>query len=101
AAVAAGATLLVNLTNDAWYGDSAEPVQHQALAVWRTVEVRRDLVRSTNTGLTSVLAATGEVIGELPTFTTATLAAEVRLLSGTTPYAVVGDLFAWTVVAAT
>ncbi len=100
AAVASGATLLVNLTNDAWYGDSAEPVQHQALAIWRTVEVRRDLVRSTNTGLTSTIAATGEVTGELPRFATATLTADARLLAGTTPYAAVGDAFAWTVVAA-
>lgn len=101
AAVAAGATLLVNLTNDAWYGDGAEPVQHQALAIWRTVETRRDLVRSTNTGLTSVLAATGEVLDELPTFTAGTLAVDVRLLSTLTPYAAVGDVFAWASVALT
>lgn len=100
-AVARGATLLVNLTNDAWYGDSAEPIQHQALAIWRAVETRRDLVRATNTGLTSVIAATGEVIAELPVFTSATLPAEVRLLHATTIYAAVGDAFAWTVVVAT
>jgi apolipoprotein N-acyltransferase len=99
AAVAKGATLLVNLTNDAWYGDSAEPVQHQALAVWRAVENRRDLVRATNTGLTSVLAATGEEVSEVPTFTTTTLTAEVRLLGGTTVYAAVGDVAAWMIVA--
>jgi len=99
-AVAQGATLLVNLTNDAWYGDSAEPVQHQALAIWRAVETRRDLVRSTNTGLTSVIAATGEVIAELPTFAPSTLVADVRLLRGRTVYATVGDAFAWSVVIA-
>jgi len=99
AAVAKGATLLVNLTNDAWYGDSAQPVQHQALAVWRAVETRRDLVRATNTGLTSVLAATGEEVSELPTFTTATLTADTHLLRGTTVYAAVGDVAAWTIVA--
>ena len=98
-AVAKGATLLVNLTNDAWYGDSAQPVQHQALAVWRAVETRRDLVRATNTGLTSVLAATGEEVSELPTFTTATLTANTHLLRGTTVYAAVGDVAAWTIVA--
>ncbi len=99
AAVASGATLLVNLTNDAWYGDSAEPVQHQALALWRAVENRRDLVRATNTGLTSVLAATGEELSALPTFTTATLTADVHLLGGTTVYGAVGDLAAWMIVA--
>jgi apolipoprotein N-acyltransferase len=98
-AVADGATLLVNLTNDAWYGDSAEPVQHQALAAWRAVETRRDLVRSTNTGLTSVIAASGDVVAELPTFASETLVTDVRLLSGTTVYAAVGDVVAWTAVA--
>ncbi|MBI3768427.1 MAG: apolipoprotein N-acyltransferase [Deltaproteobacteria bacterium] len=98
AAAAKGATLLVNLTNDAWYGDGAEPLQHQALAIWRTVETRRDLVRATNSGWTSVLAATGEVMAELPTFRLGTLTTEVRLLSGTTVYTAVGDVFAWAVV---
>ena len=99
-AVSSGATLLLNLTNDAWYGDSAEPVQHQALAVWRAVENRRDLLRSTNTGLTSVISATGEVLGELPIFEAATLVAEARLLTSATVYGAVGDVFAWVVVAA-
>lgn len=99
AAVAQGATLLVNLTNDAWYGESAEPIQHQALAIWRAVETRRDLVRATNTGLTSVITGSGEVLDELPIFTRNTVVTNVRLLSGTTVYAAVGDVFAWSVVA--
>ncbi len=99
-AVAKGATLLVNLTNDAWYGPTAEPVQHQALAIWRAVETRRDLIRATNTGLTSAITATGEVLAELPLFEGAALPVEVRLLHGSTIYGVAGDLFAWTVVAA-
>jgi len=99
-AVAKGATLLVNLTNDAWYGRTAEPVQHQALAIWRALETRRDLVRATNTGLTSVIAASGDVLAELPLFEAAALPIEVRLLRGSTVYGAVGDLFAWTVVAA-
>jgi apolipoprotein N-acyltransferase len=98
-AVRLGATLLLNLTNDAWYGDGPEPVQHQALAVWRAVELRRDLVRATNTGLTSAVAATGEVLGELPTFEAAALVAEVRLLAGATVYGRYGDVFAWAIVA--
>ena len=98
AAVAAGAQLLLNLTNDAWYGDSAEPLQHQALAVWRAVETRRDFVRSTNTGLTAVTSATGTVLAVLPVFTEGAAAVEVRLLDGTTFYARYGDVFAWVVV---
>ena len=100
-AVARGATLLVNLTNDAWYGDGAEPLQHQALAVWRAVETRRDLIRATNTGLTSVIAASGDVLGELPTFRADTLVSGVRTLRTTTVYGEAGDVFAWGVVVAT
>ena len=73
--------------------------QHQALAIWRAVETRRDLIRATNTGLTSAIAATGEVIAELPIFTAAALPVEVRLLHASTVYAKVGDVFAWAVVA--
>jgi apolipoprotein N-acyltransferase len=99
AAVALGATLLVNLTNDAWYGDTAEPHQHQALAVWRAVEVRRDFVRATNTGLTAAIDATGAVIAEFPVFAEAAEAVEMRLLEGATFYARYGDVCAWGMVA--
>jgi apolipoprotein N-acyltransferase len=95
-----GATALLNLTNDAWYGDTAQPVQHQALALWRAVETRRDLVRATNTGLTSVIAASGRVLAELPLFTAGTLSVEVRLLDRTTFYTAYGDVFGWGVVLA-
>jgi apolipoprotein N-acyltransferase len=99
AAVERGATLLLNLTNDAWYGASAEPYQHQALALWRAVETRRDFIRSTNTGLTAAISATGAVLGELPIFVPDTLVVEARLLSGATFYVRWGDVFAWSVVA--
>jgi apolipoprotein N-acyltransferase len=97
-AVANGATLLLNLTNDAWYGASAEPYQHQALALWRAVETRRDFIRSTNTGLTTAISATGRIVGELPIFEAATLEVEARLLRLSTFYARRGDVFAWAVV---
>ncbi len=98
-AVARGATLLLNLTNDAWYGASAEPYQHQALAIWRAVETRRDFIRSTNTGLTAAISATGEVLTELPIFVAEARNVEVRLLDLRTFYARWGDVFAWIVVA--
>jgi apolipoprotein N-acyltransferase len=105
AAVQRGANLLVNLTNDAWYGATAEPYQHQALAVWRAVEERRDFVRSTNTGLTTAVTATGAVVAELPIFVADTAVVELRLLDGLTFYARHGELvpivlaFAWVVAA--
>lgn len=97
-AVGLGATLLLNLTNDAWYGDSAEPYQHQALALWRAVETRRDFIRSTNTGLTATISATGDVLAELPIFVAATQQVEVRLLEVTTFYTTWGDVFAGAVL---
>jgi apolipoprotein N-acyltransferase len=89
-----GATLLLNLTNDAWYGRSAEPYQHQALALWRAVETRRDFVRSTNTGLTAAISATGNVLMEMPIFVAAARRVDVRLLDVPTFYAAWGDVFA-------
>lgn len=53
--------LLVNLTNDAWFGDSAEPWQHLALSVFRAVEARADLVRAVNPGVTAFVDAAGRV----------------------------------------
>src|SRR5205814_5021079 len=53
--------LLVNITNDAWFGATSEPYEHMALAVYRAVEHRLDLVRAVNTGVSAVIDATGRV----------------------------------------
>jgi apolipoprotein N-acyltransferase len=53
--------LLVNITNDTWFGDTSEPWEHLALSVYRAVELRTDLVRSVNTGVSAFIDATGEV----------------------------------------
>ena len=58
--------LLVNLTNDSWYGDSWEPDQHLNFARVRAVEHRVPLVRATNTGVSAVVLSTGEVVARLP-----------------------------------
>ncbi len=89
------ANLLVNLTNDAWYGRTVAPWQHARLAQWRAIETRRNLVRVTNTGVTSVIDAKGEMIQSLPLFTSAVLKTEVALLDGETLYVRFGDWFAW------
>jgi len=52
--------LILNLTNDSWYGKTAEPFQHLMLAKWRAVEFRTPIIRSTNTGITSVIDANGK-----------------------------------------
>ncbi|MBI2985410.1 MAG: apolipoprotein N-acyltransferase [Deltaproteobacteria bacterium] len=90
-----GANLLVNLTNDAWFGNTAAPWQHLRLAQWRAIETRRYLVRVTNTGLTSVINAKGEIVETLPLFSPGVLTAKVALLEGETPYVRFGDWFAW------
>lgn len=91
-----GARLLVNLTNDAWYGRSAAPWQHARMAQWRAIETRRTLVRATNTGLTAIIDARGAMTDSLPLFTPGVLTARVALLEGKTFYVRFGDWFAWT-----
>jgi len=89
------ANLLVNLTNDAWYGRSVGPRQHLWLAQSRAIETRRSLLRVTNTGVTSLVNAKGELVKTLPMFTPAVMQAEVEILNGETLYARFGDWFAW------
>ncbi len=95
----AGAQVLINILNDAWYGDSAAPYQHQALALWRTVENRRYLLRGSNSGVTAVIDAAGRVVAQGGLFTTEVVEAPVHLLDLQTFYTRFGDVFAWSVVA--
>ena len=57
-----GAQVLVNLTNDSWYGAWQEPYQHLYMTLARAVEVRRPLVRSTNTGISTAILASGQIL---------------------------------------
>jgi apolipoprotein N-acyltransferase len=98
--VGSGANVLVNLTNDAWFGDTVEPHQHLALSVFRAVENRRDMVRSVNTGVSAVVEATGRVAYETGTFEEAVFVHEVRLLTVNTPYSRAGGWVGWAAMAA-
>ena len=95
------ANLLVNLTNDAWYGRSAAPWQHARLARWRALETRRALVRSTNTGVTTVIDPAGRMSEPLPLFSEGVLTATVPLMETETLYVRYGDWFAWAMTLAT
>ncbi|HKX27106.1 MAG TPA: apolipoprotein N-acyltransferase [Blastocatellia bacterium] len=64
-----GATLLVNVSNDAWFGDTAGPHQHLRHAMLRAIENDRDLLRVTNTGISAMITAEGRVADQLPSFT--------------------------------
>jgi apolipoprotein N-acyltransferase len=85
------ATLLINVTNNAWYGDSTAPHQHLQIARMRALEAGRFLVRAANDGITAVLGPHGEVVARLPQFREAVLRADVQPLTGLTPYARFGN----------
>src|SRR4029450_1967051 len=89
------ANILVNLTNDAWYGKTVGPWQHLWLSQSRAIETRRSLLRVTNTGVTSLVNAKGEVVKTLPMFRADTMQTEVEILNGETFYVRLGDWFAW------
>ncbi|MBI4211320.1 MAG: apolipoprotein N-acyltransferase, partial [Deltaproteobacteria bacterium] len=87
--------LLTNLTNDSWFGDSTEPAVHLALATFRTIEHRRAMVRSTNTGISAFIDPLGRIVAKAPQYEAATLIGEVPLMTGTTLYTRFGDWLGW------
>jgi apolipoprotein N-acyltransferase len=91
----------VNITNDAWFGRTAEPYQHLALAVFRAVENRLELVRAVNTGVSAHIDAAGRVRAQtesvdpddIPPVAPRTLLVELAMLPGGGLYRHIGDLF--------
>jgi apolipoprotein N-acyltransferase len=90
-----GADLLVNITNDAWYGRTSAPYQHLAMATFRAVENGKYLVRAANTGISAVVDPRGRVLEEAPLFESAALVRDVPIVPGQTFYSRHGDVFAW------
>ncbi len=84
--VASGANLLVNISNDAWFGKTSAPEQHLHLSVLRAVEQGRFIVRSTNTGISAFIDPQGRVYQHTNLFQDAFLRGEVNLLEQTTFY---------------
>lgn len=80
------ATLLVNMTNDAWYGRSIAARQHNQIAQMRSLETARVMLRATNTGVTSVIDERGQIVASLAEFTTGRLDATIMGRSGSTPF---------------
>lgn len=91
---AQGAELLVNVTNDAWYGRTSAPYQHLAMAAFRAVENRRYVVRAANTGITAVVDPRGRILERTALFDQAVLVREVPFVAEMSFYARHGDLFA-------
>jgi apolipoprotein N-acyltransferase len=96
--VARRADFLVNITNDAWFGKSAAPYQHLAMASVRAAENRRWMVRAANTGISAIIDPAGRVRRRTPLEVETVLLGSVAPRSDTTFYARTGDLFAWACV---
>lgn len=91
------AEVLVNVTNDSWYGDTHEPLIHLALATFRSIETRRALIRSTNTGISAFVDPVGRIVARTGQWTRETLVGEVPMNKSreSTVYMVVGDILGW------
>ncbi len=80
------ATLLVNVSNVAWFGDSLAPAQHLQISRMRALEAGRMMLRATNTGVTAIIDPRGNVVASLPQFTEGVLGGEVQGYGGASPY---------------
>jgi apolipoprotein N-acyltransferase len=92
---------MVNITNDSWYGNSHEPLLHLVLASFRSIETRRPLVRSTNTGISALVDPAGRIFQRTGQWTQETLIGEVPLIGdgSTTIYMMYGDYLGWASIA--
>lgn len=88
------ATLLVNVSNVAWFGDSLAPAQHLRIARMRALETQRYMLRATNTGVTAIIDERGQVKGRLANFTEGVLRGEAQGRTGATPYVRMGNWIA-------
>jgi apolipoprotein N-acyltransferase len=93
------ATVLVNVSNVAWFGDSLAPAQHLQIARLRAVETGRMHLTATNTGITAAIDRDGRVLATLPQFHRGRLEIEAIQYEGATPYVRIGDLGALTLAA--
>jgi apolipoprotein N-acyltransferase len=85
------ATLLLNMSNIAWFGDSIALPQHLQVSQMRAIETGRPMLRATNTGATAVINPKGEILAQLPPFERGVLTATVQGYQGLTPYARYGN----------
>jgi apolipoprotein N-acyltransferase len=85
------AEFLVNLSNDAWFGDSIAPHQHLQIARMRALENSRYLLRATNTGISAIIGPKGKILARSPQFEVNVLRGQVQPLRHCTPYALSGN----------
>lgn len=89
-----GATILANVSNLGWFGDTWALRQHMQIGRLRTIETARPMVTSTNTGITAAIDANGRIAAQLPTHQPGVLPVSVQGMTGLTPYARFGDKLA-------
>lgn len=86
------AAYLINVSNDAWFGDSLAPHQHLEIARMRALENGRALVRATNTGVSAILDHRGDIQGVVPAFERGAFTGEVEPRTGATPFSALGNV---------
>ncbi len=92
------ANVLVNITNDSWYGDTHEPLIHLVLASFRSIETRRALVRATNTGISAIVDPAGRIVARTAQWKKETLVSRVPIIEDdrSTFFLAYGDVIGWT-----
>jgi len=90
-----GARLLVNITNDAWFGRSSAPYQHLSMVTLRSIENRVYTVRAANTGVSAIIDPVGRITAQTNIFERTTLSGRIHLSEGLTFYAKHGDIFVY------
>ena len=85
------ASILINVSNDAWFGDSIAPHQHLEIARMRSLEVGRPTIRATNTGISAFIDHTGQLLETGAQFEAVTMTRDVQPRAGSTPYASLGN----------
>ena len=88
------ASLLINITNDAWFGKTSGPYQHFSMTVFRAVENRRSLARSANTGISGFIGPAGRILASTELLQDAVATRTVPLIREQSIYTRIGDIFA-------
>jgi apolipoprotein N-acyltransferase len=89
------ATVLVNVTNDGWFGHSPAAAQHNQMAQFRAMEAGRMMLRATNTGMTSIIGVHGQILQQIPPHQVGTLTGMAQGYQGSTPYIRWGNFAVW------
>jgi apolipoprotein N-acyltransferase len=91
----AAAELLVNITNDAWFGTTSAPYQHLSMSIFRAVETRLYLVRAANTGISAIVDPTGKILAQTEIFKKDEIHGNIKFIAMSSFYARYGDLLVW------